>query len=683
MALHIYSQFKTELQSRRKDIFTKRLTERPPERFHRLFSFAKSHNRRWLFSFGFWSVVVLISAFLTVWLTMAFTVIAQLPSYAQTEAILKQEIPLQAKQLRLTYPPRQHQTISNRIFLIGSAPPVGDVLLNGKPITRSPNGHFAPSVPLTMGVNQLVLQYQNQSLLIKVERIPKRLPLPTKAGFIPATLYPLNNISRLPTESICFGATATANAEVTVQIANRTLKLLPKRDPVQLPDNSAVLTNGSQEIDPLEGEYSNCVGLSSLISSLNQNSSSYSLPLDLGKPVYRVRKSEPNGVTSELVQTADGKIEVLNPEQLPVGEIISGEVDTRTGPSTDYSRLTPLPQHTRFIINGKEGNWVRLTQGFWTRAGATKELPPNTPTQAVIRGARTKTLNDWTELRIPLAVPVPFSLLQQENTMLLTLYNATAQTDTILANADPVLAGITWQQSEPHQVVYRLKLKSPQSWGYKVRYEGKVLVLSLKHPPRLPQAQPSDPQPLKGIKILLDAGHGGPEDSGAVSPTGYPEKSATLITTLLTRQALIEKGATVILTRDRDVDVDLPERVNLINQTEPTLALSLHYNALPDNGDAENTVGMGTFWYQPQAQGLAEFINSHLVKELNRPNYGVFWNNLALTRPTVAPSILLEFGFMIHPTEWEWIVNPQEQQRRAQALADGVTQWLYQTRSTT
>ncbi|MFN7716167.1 MAG: N-acetylmuramoyl-L-alanine amidase [Pseudanabaenaceae cyanobacterium] len=49
----------------------------------------------------------------------------------------------------------------------------------------------------------------------------------------------------------------------------------------------------------------------------------------------------------------------------------------------------------------------------------------------------------------------------------------------------------------------------------------------------------------------------------------------------------------------------------------------------------------------------------------------------------MAPSILLEFGFMIHPTEWEWIVNPQEQQRRAQALADGVTQWLYQTRPTT
>ncbi len=416
------------------------------------------------------------------------------------------------------------------------------------------------------------------------------------------------------------------------------------------------------------------MALSSLINPAQSN-----LPLDLGKPLYRVSYTSNSGETSTITQIADGKIEVLNPEQLPVGEIISGEVDTRTGPSTDYSRLTPLPQHTRFVINGKEGNWVRLTQGFWTRAGATKELPPNTPTQAIVRGARTKTLANWTELRIPLTVPVPFALLQQENSMTLTLYNATAQTDTILANADSILAGITWQQPKPEQVVYRLKLKSAQSWGYKVRYEGKVLVLSLKHPPRLPQGKPTDSQPLKGIKILLDAGHGGPEDSGTVSP-GYPEKSAALVTTFLTRQALMEKGATVILTRDRDVDVDLPERVRLIEQTEPTLALSLHYNALPDDGDAENTSGMGAFWYQPQAQGFAEFINTYLVKELNRPNYGVFWNNLALTRPTVAPSILLEFGFMIHPTEWEWIVNRQAQEHRARTLADAITQWLYQTR---
>jgi N-acetylmuramoyl-L-alanine amidase len=38
--------------------------------------------------------------------------------------------------------------------------------------------------------------------------------------------------------------------------------------------------------------------------------------------------------------------------------------------------------------------------------------------------------------------------------------------------------------------------------------------------------------------------------------------------------------------------------------------------------------------------------------------------------------VLLELGFMINPTEFEWIVNPQEQQKLAAAIADGITEWV-------
>jgi N-acetylmuramoyl-L-alanine amidase len=114
----------------------------------------------------------------------------------------------------------------------------------------------------------------------------------------------------------------------------------------------------------------------------------------------------------------------------------------------------------------------------------------------------------------------------------------------------------------------------------------------------------------------------------------------------------------------------------MINEEEPDLAISVHYNALPDNGDAMKTQGIGTFWYHPQAHSLAVFLHNYLVETLDRPSYGVFWNNLALTRPAVTPSILLELGFMINPVEFEWIVNPQEQRKLAVALADGIVEWM-------
>jgi N-acetylmuramoyl-L-alanine amidase len=132
------------------------------------------------------------------------------------------------------------------------------------------------------------------------------------------------------------------------------------------------------------------------------------------------------------------------------------------------------------------------------------------------------------------------------------------------------------------------------------------------------------------------------------------------------------------LTREGDDDLFPGDRVDIINAVEPTLALSIHYNALPDAGDALNTAGIGTFWYHAQAYDLAVFLHDYLVRELDRPAYGVFWNNLALTRPTVAPAVLLELGFMINPFEFEWIVDPAAQQALAETLADGIEAWMLQ-----
>ena len=214
------------------------------------------------------------------------------------------------------------------------------------------------------------------------------------------------------------------------------------------------------------------------------------------------------------------------------------------------------------------------------------------------------------------------------------------------------------------------QLTDTQQWGYDVRYEGNSLILTLNHSP-ISRSSNS----LDGISILLDPGHGG-DELGAVGPTGYPEKDVNLVVSKLLQDELQQLGATVYLTRETDTDVSLQERVDMINTIKPTIALSIHYNALPDNGDAINTAGVGAFWYHPQAHNLSVFLHNYLVEKMNRPAYGVFWNNLALTRPHIAPSVLLELGFMINPTEFEWVIDPEEQKKLAAAIAEGITEWL-------
>ncbi|NER51617.1 MAG: N-acetylmuramoyl-L-alanine amidase, partial [Symploca sp. SIO1A3] len=385
---------------------------------------------------------------------------------------------------------------------------------------------------------------------------------------------------------------------------------------------------------------------------------------NLGQPQYQLNL---NGQT--ISQSAPGKVAIISPVELEVVEVTVEAGVARTGPSTNYSRLTPLPQGTRAAVTGREGEWVRLDYGAWIKAAEVRTIPNAVPPHSLIRSIVSRQVAGATEIVFPLEVPVPVRVQQGEKTLTLTLYNTTAQTDIFRLDDDPVIKRLDWQQTIPGQIDYTFNLKSERQWGYDLRYEGTTLILSLRHPPKV------STQSLSGVSILLDPGHGG-DEFGARGPNGYPEKDINLVISKLLQQELKQRGARVYLTRETDKFVSLGDRVKMINELKPTLAFSVHYNALPDSGDAIKTAGIGMFWYHAQAHDLSVFLQEYLVTKLNRPHYGIFWDNLALTRPHTAPTILLELGFMINPLEFEWITNSQEQQKLAAALADGIMEWL-------
>jgi N-acetylmuramoyl-L-alanine amidase len=555
--------------------------------------------------------------------------------------------------LSIVYPPDNHETTADQIFLIGTAPAEGDVEVNGEAIARSPAGHFAPSFPLQLGENIFTLRHEDQELVVRVNRVSAGSPAPVGTAFAEGSLTPAVDIARLPNEPICFSAIAPTNASVSVILSDQTIPLLPQTTP-DLPPNSAVLTLENEPITNSANRYQGC-GVATLIGNL-------------GQPRFELTL---NGET--VRQPAPGSVEILSPVQLQVIEVTAASGTARTGPSTDYSRLTPLPTGTRATVTGREGEWYRLDYGAWIRATEVQVSESLVPPRSLIRSIRAEQLGNRTQITFPLQVPVPVSVNQGSDTFTLTLHNTTAQTDTILLNDDPLIERLDWYQVSPNQIQYTFRLKTEQQWGYELAYEGTSLVLSLRHPP---QVTANTDQPLAGISILLDPGHGGPEDLGARGPTGYPEKEVALVVSQLIRDRLIARGATVYMTREGDTDLYPQDRVNLINQLEPAIALSIHYNALPDDGDAVNTAGIGTFWYHTQAHSLAMFLHNYLVETRDRPSYGVFWNNLALTRPSIAPSVLLELGFMINPEEFEWIVDPEEQEQLAEAIAEGITEWV-------
>ncbi|NEP16906.1 MAG: N-acetylmuramoyl-L-alanine amidase [Leptolyngbya sp. SIO4C1] len=561
-----------------------------------------------------------------------------------------------AESLFVAYPPGNHETVADRIFFIGTADPNADVRINGQIIdNRSSDGHFAPTLPLAMGDNTFTLTQGDETLTLSITRLPLTPPQPQGVAFAEGTLTPARDLARLPGELICFGAIAPPQADVSVLLTNRQIPLQPQPASAELPPNYAVLTSQTAPIEVAATQYAGCA-------TFNQ-------PGSFGIPEFRLTLA---GQT--ISQSTESSLEILSPTTFQVAEVTVDSGIARTGPSTDYSRLTPLPKGTQAAITGREGDWLRLDYGAWIRESEVRLFESPMPPQTTIRGVRSQQVSGWTEVIFPLQVPVPVSIEQDTSSLTLTLHNTTPQTDTIYFSEDPVVERMDWQPILPDKAEYTFHLKQAQQWGYKLRYEGSSLILSLRHPPERQSSRP-----LQGTRILLDPGHGSSEDLGARGPTGYPEKDVALLVSKLVRDELQARGATVVMTREGDDDLYPQDRVDVIEQAEPTLALSLHYNALPDSGDALNTAGVGAFWYHPQAHDLALFLNNYLVETLNRPDYGVYWNNLALTRPSVAPAVLLELGFMINPVEFEWITDPDAQRALAAALADGIEQWLRQS----
>ncbi|MEF2277894.1 N-acetylmuramoyl-L-alanine amidase [Deinococcus sp. YIM 134068] len=279
---------------------------------------------------------------------------------------------------------------------------------------------------------------------------------------------------------------------------------------------------------------------------------------------------------------------------------------------------------------------------------------------------------DDLRLRIPLGgARVPFTVAQEGGgrRLTLTLYGLgvpprlpTPLADPLVARAEvsPVGLGVT-------RLI--LDLTSPQAWGFTANYDGGDLLLTVRRPPTLDLTRP-----LAGRVIVLDAGHGGTQNGGAGS-LRVPEKDLMLPLTLRVAELLRAQGAEVVLTREADVTLGLYERDLLAEARRADLLVSIHANALPDGRDPRGIRGPEVYFTHPQAQAPAAAILAALRRIL--PDLGVGAGlkpgaNLALTRPTTQPSLLVETAYLTDPQNLRLLMDPAGRERLAQAIAAGL-----------
>lgn len=190
---------------------------------------------------------------------------------------------------------------------------------------------------------------------------------------------------------------------------------------------------------------------------------------------------------------------------------------------------------------------------------------------------------------------------------------------------------------------------------------------------------PKKQLPLANVRIMIDPGHGG-KFTGAVGPTGYREKTATLEISEKLKDKLTRMGATVRMTRTTDSTVahpgasqsqDLRARVTKANSWPAQLFISVHCNS------ATSSSAHGHEIYHKRSpdsgsRRLATAINGEMAKKLDLRNRGVKAANFHVIKNTRMPGVLVETAFISNPKEERLLKDSRFQDLMAEAIASGV-----------
>ncbi|MCI1593059.1 N-acetylmuramoyl-L-alanine amidase CwlD [Heyndrickxia oleronia] len=193
--------------------------------------------------------------------------------------------------------------------------------------------------------------------------------------------------------------------------------------------------------------------------------------------------------------------------------------------------------------------------------------------------------------------------------------------------------------------------------------------------------------PLSGKVIILDPGHGGPD--GGAGDEDALEKDIALSISKKIKEYLQEQGALVMMTREDDSDLadpqtkgisrrkveDLRTRLDMINESEADLYLSIHLNSIP----SPRWSGAQTF-YSPhliENKRLAKFIQSELIRNLeNTDREAKLLKNIYIVKNAKKPGALVEVGFLSNPTERENLKSDKYQEKVSASIYNGIMRYF-------
>jgi N-acetylmuramoyl-L-alanine amidase len=190
---------------------------------------------------------------------------------------------------------------------------------------------------------------------------------------------------------------------------------------------------------------------------------------------------------------------------------------------------------------------------------------------------------------------------------------------------------------------------------------------------------------LIGKTIVIDPGHGGPDDPGVVVPDGPLRwTEADIVFDLATRLEgrLAAAGMRVHLTRGRTPSATMTgaDRAELANSLGADLLISLHLDGHTNpeaNGVATYHFGTGNGVTSTVGERLANLVQREIVVRAGMQDDRIHAKTWELLRLTRMPAVRTDVGYLTSPTDRDRLVNPAFREQVVEAILAAVQRMYY------
>lgn len=264
---------------------------------------------------------------------------------------------------------------------------------------------------------------------------------------------------------------------------------------------------------------------------------------------------------------------------------------------------------------------------------------------------------------------------QTDTALMVRLFNTSGLTDFSTAQSS-LFSGSTVTANADGSTTIALQLKpGAELWGHAVQYQNGRIDLICKYRPVLSN---DVNKPLTGITVALDSGHGNkdPGALGIAQLTGPTESDINRATAIAVQKHLEAMGATVLLPEPLDLNSRFNERMQPAITHRADLFISLHCNATVANANGGNATGIELYYYEGIGKKLGDSLLSSMVAHTGRPNRGTRYYAFRVTLNALAPSVLMEMGYMSNPSDYDSLCSKEGIYQTALAVGDGIVNLL-------